>query len=167
VASARSRDSATPSIAMTASIVLPPVGRTRRVRLLAVPLALLTAVLAAGPANAQRADPVEGEWWGVAEAAPDSGLPVSVRLKVRLRGDSVLAELTLPESRQIALAIPSPYSDSTHAGYTGGVLRMEFTPDIGLGFIGRLGIPRVAERIRFEAPRRRSTGKRRSASPTR
>ena len=135
---------------MTASIALPPVGRTRRIRLLAVSPALFTAALAAGPVHAQRADPVEGEWWGVAEAAPDSGLPVSVRLKVRLRGDSVLAELTLPESRQIALAIPSPYSDSTHASYAGGVLRMEFTPDIGLGFIGRLGIPREAERIRFE-----------------
>ncbi|MFL5386099.1 MAG: alpha/beta hydrolase family protein [Longimicrobiaceae bacterium] len=86
----------------------------------------------------------------MAEAAPDSGLPVSVRLDVRLRHDSVFAELTLPESRQIALAIPSPYSDSTHASYAGGVLRMEFTPDIGLGFIGRLGIAREEERIRFE-----------------
>ena len=120
-------------------------------------LAAAAAVLivAAGgtprPAWAQgRADPIEGTWYGVAEAAPDSGLPVSVRLHVRLRGDSVFAELTLPESRQIALAIPSPYSDSTHASYAGGVLRLEFTPDIGLGFIGRLGIPREQERIRFE-----------------
>ncbi|HEX8905125.1 MAG TPA: alpha/beta hydrolase, partial [Longimicrobiaceae bacterium] len=132
-----------PCIAMTVSFS-PCLRRGSRA------LAVLAAAVLAAPALAQRADPIEGEWYGVADVAPDSGLPVSVRLKVRLRGDSVLAELTLPESRQIALAIPSPYSDSTHASFAGGVLRMEFTPDIGLGFIGRLGIPREAERIRFE-----------------
>jgi pimeloyl-ACP methyl ester carboxylesterase len=118
-------------------------------------LAVAALVVAAGgtPTSALaqgRTDPIEGTWFGVAEAAPDSGLPVSVRLRVRLRGDSVFADLTLPESRLIALEIPSPYSDSTQASYAGGVLRIEFTPDIGLGFIGRLGIPREAERIRFE-----------------
>lgn len=95
-------------------------------------------------------DPIEGEWHGVAEVRPDSGLPVSVRLAVELHGDTVHLRLTLPESRQIALQIPSPYSDSTSASYAGGVLRAEFTPDIGLGFIGGLGLARDQERIRFE-----------------
>lgn len=120
---------------------------------LTVAVATLIALACGAPASASaqgRVDPIEGTWFGVAEAPPDSGLPVSVRLRVRLRGDSVFAELTLPESRQVALAVPSPYSDSTHASYAGGVLKIEFTPDIGLGFIGRLGIPREAERIGFE-----------------
>lgn len=109
---------------------------------------LLPAVaLAAQPAAG---DPIEGEWHGVAEVRPDEGLPVSVVLAVRLNGDTVHLRLTLPESRQVALQIPSPYSDSASASYAGGVLRAEFTPDIGFGFIGGLGVPREEERIRFE-----------------
>lgn len=93
---------------------------------------------------------IEGEWYGVADVRPDSGLPVSVRLSVAMRGGTVRVSLTLPESRQIGLEIPSPYSDSASASYSGGVLRAELTPDIGFGFIGNLGLPREEERIRFE-----------------
>jgi pimeloyl-ACP methyl ester carboxylesterase len=65
-------------------------------------------------------------------------------------GDSLRVALTLPESRQIRLAIPSPFSDSTFATYSQGKLHLEFTPDIGLGFISYLGIPRADERITFD-----------------
>jgi pimeloyl-ACP methyl ester carboxylesterase len=108
--------------------------------------ALVMAVAIAAPARAQG---IDGVWLGVADRRPDSGLPVSVRLSVRTVRDSVRIELTLPESRQIALAIPSPYSDSSTASYRDGVLALELTPDIGLGFISRLGIPRTDERISF------------------
>jgi hypothetical protein len=61
--------------------------------------------------------------------------------------------LSLPESRLIDLAIPSPYSDSTTVRFSGDSLRMEYTPDIGLGIISRLGIPRAAERIVLDLAR--------------
>jgi uncharacterized protein len=48
----------------------------------------------------------------------------------------------------VGLRIPSPYSDSTYATVRGGELRLEFTPDIGLGFISRLG-PASDERMVF------------------
>ena len=44
---------------------------------------------------------IQGEWTGVAERMPDSGLPVSVRLKILQTGDSVRIALSLPESRLI------------------------------------------------------------------
>ena len=91
----------------------------------------------------------EGIWCGVADSGPDSGLPVTVRIKVRGVPDSVRVALSLPESRLVDLAIPSPYSDSASAKIDHGVLTLDFPPDIGLGFIGNLGIPREAEHIRF------------------
>jgi hypothetical protein len=101
--------------------------------------AVLFAMAASvGAAGAQRpgAPSIEGEWYGIADVRPDSGLPVSVRLSVAMRGDTVRVSLTLPESRQIGLRVPSPYSDSASASYSGGVLRAEFTPDIGFGSSG-------------------------------
>jgi pimeloyl-ACP methyl ester carboxylesterase len=70
-----------------------------------------------------------------------------------VRGDSLSFALSLPQSRLIDLAIPSPYSDSASVGYSGGTLTAEFTPDIGLGFIGNLGVPRDSERIVFRGRR--------------
>ena len=104
----------------------------------------------AGPLPAQGAAALTGEWYGAAEARMDSGPPLTLRLRVETAGDSVRAFLTLPESRQVALELPSPYSDSAAVTWRGGVLRLEFTPDIGFGFIGRLGIPREQERIVLE-----------------
>jgi pimeloyl-ACP methyl ester carboxylesterase len=92
---------------------------------------------------------IDGTWVGVADAKPDGGLPVTLKLEVSTVRESARIALTLPESRQVRLTIPSPYSDSAAASYRDGVLRLEFTPDIGLGFIGRLG-PRSEERIAFE-----------------
>ena len=94
---------------------------------------------------------MEGSWYGMADVKPDAGLPVSVQLDVSRVGDSMRVALTLPESRQINLAIPSPYSDSSFATFRDGRLHVEFTPDIGLGFIGNLGIPRDQERIVLDA----------------
>lgn len=95
-----------------------------------------------------RAQTFDGTWAGVADARPDSGLPVGVRLTVTQRGDSARIAFTLPESRLVNLRIPSPYSDSTYATIRNGELRLEFTPDIGLSFISRLG-PASEERIAF------------------
>lgn len=94
---------------------------------------------------------IEGQWEGVAEQAPDSGLPVGLRLKISRRGggDSLRVLLSLPESRLVDLALPSPYSDSSYARYENGRLHLEFTPDIGLGVIGRI-VPRDEERIVFD-----------------
>ena len=92
---------------------------------------------------------IQGEWTGVAERMPDSGLPVSVRLKILQTGDSVRIALSLPESRLIDLELPSPYSDSAHATYQNGRLHAEFTPDIGLSFISRI-VPHDDERIVFD-----------------
>jgi uncharacterized protein len=92
---------------------------------------------------------IEGTWQGVATVAPDSGLPVTLRLKIVSHGDSVRVALSLPESRLIDLELPSPYSDSSYATFRNGRLHAEFTPDIGLGFIGRI-VPRDQERIVFD-----------------
>ncbi|MBC7790421.1 MAG: alpha/beta hydrolase [Anaerolineae bacterium] len=92
---------------------------------------------------------IQGEWTGVAERMPDSGLPVSVRLKILQAGDSVRVALSLPESRLIDLELPSPYSDSAYATYRNGRLHAEYTPDIGLGFISRI-VPHDEERIVFD-----------------
>ena len=116
-----------------------------RSRSLAPAIALSVAAASAGHAQ----QPIDGNWYGVAARRPDAGLPVSMRLTVRTAGDSVHVTMTLRESRIIGLEIPSPYSDSSTAVFRDGALRFEFTPDIGLGFIGRLGIPRDSERIAF------------------
>ena len=92
---------------------------------------------------------IDGKWEGVAVQSPDSGLPVTVRLVITTRGDSLLVRLSLPESRLIDLALPSPYSDSSYVTYRDGHLHAEFTADIGLSFIGRL-VPRDQERIVFD-----------------
>jgi pimeloyl-ACP methyl ester carboxylesterase len=98
---------------------------------------------------AQRVDTIDGVWCGVALQQPDAGLPVSTRIRVRTARDSVSLFLSLPESRLIDLAVPSPYSDSAAVTYAGGALTAEFTPDIGLGMIENLGVPRDSERIVF------------------
>ncbi|HEX2079154.1 MAG TPA: alpha/beta hydrolase [Longimicrobium sp.] len=115
-------------------------------------LAAAAAVLQghAAPLPAQDAAAVAGEWHGAAEVRVDAGPPLSVRLRVEADGGRLRAFLTLPESRQVALALPSPYSDSAAVTWRDGVLRLELTPDIGFGFIGRLGIPREQERIVLE-----------------
>lgn len=97
--------------------------------------AAVSTCLAVFVASVGNAQDIAGVWVGVAEARPDSGLPVSVRLKIDQKGDSVRVALSLPESRLIDLAIPSPYSDSAYATYSQGHLHVEFTPDIGLSFI--------------------------------
>jgi len=126
--------------------------------LLGVCLALpISALAQAQQSPRARWAPFFGTWIGVAEHRPDAGPLVTVRVRVEPAGDSARAMLTLPESRQIDLAIPSPYSDSTNIAVRGDTLRLEFTPDIGLGFIGRLGIPRADERITLTVVRRGET----------
>jgi pimeloyl-ACP methyl ester carboxylesterase len=112
-------------------------------------LIVLAALLVPALSTGQSASSIDGVWCGVASKAPEAGPPVGVRLKLRANGDSVHAALSLPESRLIDLAIPSPYSDSASATYRNAELRIEYTPDIGLGFIGKLGVARDAERIAF------------------
>ena len=111
------------------------------------------AVLCSHPVllGAQSAPPTtfEGVWCGVADKNPDAGLPVTVRIKVRDVADSLRVALSLPESRLVDLAIPSPYSDTAAVSIRDGVLTLDFPPDIGLGFIGNLGIPPEDEHIRF------------------
>ncbi|HEV8365417.1 MAG TPA: alpha/beta hydrolase, partial [Gemmatimonadaceae bacterium] len=88
-----------------------------------------------------------GEWIGVAARLPDSGPAVSVRLRIAAqRADSLFLDLTIAESRQIALAVPSPYSDAVVARLLGDSLHVEFTSDIGLAFISGL-VPADSERI--------------------
>jgi pimeloyl-ACP methyl ester carboxylesterase len=100
-------------------------------------------------AASARGQGIEGEWVGIADRRPDSGLPVTLRLRVVQRSDSLRVALSLPESRLIDLELPSPYSDSSQATYKASHLRLEFAPDIGLGFIGRI-VPREQERIVFD-----------------
>ena len=81
-----------------------------RLTLAAAALAALAGA-ASTPTLAQGgADPVEGTWYGVADAPPDSGLPVSVRLRVRLRGDSVFAPISSssPITVRICPAVTAP-----------------------------------------------------------
>jgi hypothetical protein len=80
---------------------------------------------------------------------PDSGLPVTLRLKIERPKNALRVKLSLPESRLVDLELPSPYSDSSHATYANGHLHAEFTPDIGLAIISRIG-PRDEERIVFD-----------------
>ena len=112
--------------------------------------ALVIALSTAGGQSQRQSTGIEGTWYGVVAAQPDSGLPVSVLLEVSRMHDSLRIALSLPESRLIRLTIPSPYSDSTFATYQNGRLHLEFTPDIGLGFISYLGVSRDEERIVFD-----------------
>ncbi|HET6639261.1 MAG TPA: alpha/beta hydrolase [Gemmatimonadota bacterium] len=118
----------------------------RRASMILAPLCFLPMLL-----GAQSAAPstFEGVWCGVADQKPDAGLPVTVRLETSGVADSLRVALSLPESRLVDLAIPSPYSDSASASIEDGLLMLDFPPDIGLAFIGNLGIPREAEHIRF------------------
>jgi pimeloyl-ACP methyl ester carboxylesterase len=109
-------------------------------------VAVAACVLAATSLHGQS---LSGIWTGIPDVRPDSGLPVNARVKIRQTGDSVRIALSLPESGLIDLEIPSPYSDSSFATFRNGHLHFEFTPDIGLSFIGRLG-PRDNERIVFD-----------------
>ena len=124
---------------------MPAPSSATRLLLLALPLAG-----AALPCQAQASrSRLEGTWIGTADRRPDAGLPVSLRLKIAGGDDSARIALTLPESRLIDLAIPSPYSDSSTVTIRGDSVALEFTPDIGLGFISGLGLPRDSERIAF------------------
>jgi pimeloyl-ACP methyl ester carboxylesterase len=93
---------------------------------------------------------LDGRWYGVATVRPDSGPSVAIRLTIRTTGDSIRAALSIPSSRLVDLEIPSPYSDSANASYRAGTLHVDYTPDIGLGILGRLSVPRDAERITFD-----------------
>jgi pimeloyl-ACP methyl ester carboxylesterase len=118
-------------------------------RLLAILTLGVGLVSRAGESQVKQSG-IEGSWYGVATAKPDSGFPVSVLLDVSRVRDSLRIALSLPESRLIRLEIPSPYSDSTFATYREGKLHVEFTPDIGLGILSQLGVPREDERIVFD-----------------
>jgi len=111
--------------------------------------ALLLGAVAVSAVHASQAQTIEGAWFGTAALKPDSGLPVSLRLKIDRSGDSLRVKLSLPESHLVDLELPSPYSDSSHASFSGRHLRAEFTPDIGLAIIGRI-VPRQDERIVFD-----------------
>jgi pimeloyl-ACP methyl ester carboxylesterase len=101
-------------------------------------------------ASASAQSPLDGIWCGVADVRADSGLPVSLRLKVRGMGDSARVALSLPESHLVDLEIPSPYTDSARLSLGDRSLTLEFPPDIGLGILSNLGAPRAAERIGFQ-----------------
>jgi pimeloyl-ACP methyl ester carboxylesterase len=111
--------------------------------------ALALAVVCLSVASIAAAQRIDGVWSGVADLRPDSGLPVTLRLKVAQQQDSVRVAFSLPESRLVDLELPSPYSDSSYASYNRGHLHAEFTPDIGLGFISRI-VPHQEERIVFD-----------------
>ena len=115
-------------------------------RLTTLTLGLAFAAAGACPLSAQD---ISGTWSGEAALKPDSGLPVSVRIKLERDGNGVRLLFSLPESRLVDLALPSPYSDSSSVTYRDGRLRAEFTPDIGLGILSRIG-PRDQERIVLE-----------------
>ncbi|HEX6627919.1 MAG TPA: alpha/beta hydrolase, partial [Gemmatimonadaceae bacterium] len=95
------------------------------------------------------AQTIDGTWMGTAAVRPDSGLPVSLRLKIDRPKDSLRVKLSLPESHLVDLELPSPYSDSSYATYMNRHLHAEFTPDIGLSIIGRI-VPHQDERIVFD-----------------
>ena len=112
-------------------------------------IGLALAALASLALQQPAAQGIEGRWEGVAELAPDSGFPVTLRLKISGDGDSLHVALSLPESRLIDLALPSSYSDSSFAVLRNGRLHAEFTPDIGLAIISQI-VPRDSERIVFD-----------------
>lgn len=98
--------------------------------------ALIVATIAINGLQVVQAQTIDGTWMGTAAVKPDSGLPVSLRLKIERSRDSLRVKLSLLESGLIDLELPSPYSDSSYASYTNRHLHAEFTPDIGLGIIG-------------------------------
>lgn len=112
-------------------------------------MAIAMALVALAALSLAQAQGIDGEWEGVANQSPDSGLPVTLRLDITTHGESLLVKLSLPESRLIDLTLPSPFSDSSYVVYRDGHLHAEFTPDIGLSFIGRI-VPRDQERIVFD-----------------
>src|ERR1044072_6346665 len=111
--------------------------------------ALIVAATTVSAVHVAHGQSLEGSWAGVAALRPDSGLPVSLRLRIDRPGDSLRVKLSLPESQLIDLELPSPYSDSSYATFKGRHLHAEFTPDIGLAFIGRI-VKREDERIVFD-----------------
>ena len=124
------------------------------VQVLSSPLLLLTTAAAQQPDSFRD---VVGEWHGRAAIEVDAGLPVSVVLRVVDDRGRMRALLTLPESRQTDLELPSPYSDSARVTYAGGRLRLEFTPDIGFGFLQNLGVPNDQQRIVLDVVRAGTT----------
>jgi pimeloyl-ACP methyl ester carboxylesterase len=113
-----------------------------------LPWFCVVASLSVASATAQ--SPLEGTWCGVAAVRPDSGLPVSLRLKVRGAGGSGRVAVSLPESHLVDLEIPSPYTDSATLSLGERTVTLEFPPDIGLGILANLGVPREAQRIGFQ-----------------
>jgi len=111
--------------------------------------ALVVATIAVNAFHVAHGQSIEGTWIGTAALKPDSGLPLSLRLKIDRPKDSLRVRLSLPESHLVDLELPSPYSDSSHATFIGRHLHAEFTPDIGLGIIGRI-VDREDERIVFD-----------------
>ena len=69
-------------------------------------------VLRAQDSSLGKGHGLAGAWYGTATVAPDSGLPVAVRLKVASRDGKPWVALSLPQSRLVDLELPSPYSDS-------------------------------------------------------
>ncbi len=112
-------------------------------------IGLALAALASLAMQQPAAPGIDGRWEGVADLAPDSGFPVTLRLRISGASDSLRVALSLPESRLIDLALPSPYSDSSFATFRNGRLHAEFTPDIGLAIISQI-VPRDLERIVFD-----------------
>ena len=110
---------------------------------------LIAATITATAFQTLRAQTIDGTWSGIAALRPDSGLPVSLRLKIDRSKDSLRVKLSLPESHLVDLELPSPYSDSSYATYINRHLHAEFTPDIGLGIIGRI-VSHQEERIVFD-----------------
>jgi hypothetical protein len=94
-------------------------------------------------------------------------MPVNVVLKVAEEGGVLRALLTLPESRQHNLELPSPYSDSARVTYENGRLRLVFTPDIGFGFIYNLDLPPKQARIVLDVAPHREHGLSRIRASTR
>src|ERR1044072_1631570 len=99
--------------------------------------ALIVAATTVSAVHVAHGQSLEGSGAGVAPLRRDSGLPVSLRLKIDRPGDSLRVKLSLPESHLIDLELPSPYSDSSYATFKDRHLHAEFTPDIGLGLIRR------------------------------
>src|SRR2546423_4270364 len=111
--------------------------------------ALVVAVTAVNAFHVAHGQTIAGTWAGTAVLRPDSGLPVSLRLKIDRPRDSLRVRLSLPESHLVDLELPSPYSDSSQATFRHRHLHAEFTPDIGLGIIGKI-VARQDERIVFD-----------------
>lgn len=80
-------------------------------RTAAVTVQLFCSAVFTLPVTAQqpgRFHDIVGDWHGHAAIAVDEGLPVSVLLKLIDDAGKLRALLTLPESRQTDLELPSP-----------------------------------------------------------